>query len=78
MRKQRQLEIDDDLYIQIDLLKNNYDCALNTIKQQKADIKRFLLILIEKDIPIPEDLINRYISKTSLLKDYDDDELPFD
>ena len=77
MRKQRQLEIDDDLYIQIDLLKNNYDCALNTIKQQKADIKRFLLILIEKDIPIPEDLINRYICKTPLLKDYDD-KLPFD
>lgn len=53
MKKQRQLEIDDDLYIQINLLKNNYDYALNTIKQQKADIKRFLLILIEKDIPIP-------------------------
>ena len=77
MKKQRQLEIDDDLYIQIDLLKNNYDYALNTIKQQKADIKRFLLILIEKDIPIPEDLINRYICKTSSLNDYDD-ELPFD
>ena len=77
MKKQRQLEIDDDLYIQIDLLKNNYDYALNTIKQQKADIKRFLLILIEKDIPIPEDLINRYICKTSSLNAYDD-ELPFD
>ncbi len=77
MKKQRQLEIDDDLYIQINLLKNNYDYALNTIKQQKADIKRFLLILIEKDIPIPEDLINRYICKTSLLNDCDD-ELPFD
>ena len=76
MKKQRQLEIDDDLYIQIDLLKNNYDYALNTIKQQKADIKRFLLILIEKDIPIPEDLIDRYICKISSLKDYD--ELPFD
>ena len=77
MRKQGQLEMDDDLYIQVDLLKKDYDYALNTIKQQKADIKRFLLILIEKDIPIPEDLINRYICKTSSLKDYDD-ELPFD
>ena len=39
-------------------------------------IKRFLSILIEKDIPIPEDMIDRYISKVPSLKE-DEEELPF-
>ena len=74
MNKQKQ--IDDELYAQMDFLRNDYDKALVTIKQQKRDIKRFLLLLIEKDIPIPEDLINRYINKTCLSSPYDK-ELPF-
>ena len=75
MNKQKQ--IDDELYAQMDFLRNDYDKALVTIKQQKRDIKRFLLLLIEKDIPIPEDLINRYINKTCLSNPYDET-LPFD
>ena len=30
---------------------------------KNCDIKRFLLLLIENDIPIPEDLISKYINK---------------
>lgn len=76
MNKQRQTKIYDNLYTQINFLKKNHDYALKTIKQQKIDIKRFLSILIEKDIPIPEDMIDRYISKVPSLKE-DEEELPF-
>ncbi len=74
MKEQRQI---DELYSRIDYLRNNYDLAQITIKKQRKDIKRFLLLLIEKDIPIPEDLMNRYINKTHLINTYDE-ELPFD
>ncbi len=74
MKEQRQI---DELYSRIDYLRNNYDLAQITIKKQRKDIKRFLLLLIEKDIPIPEDLINRYINKVHLINTYDE-ELPFD
>ena len=76
MNKQRQTKIYDNLYTQINFLKKDHDYALKTIKQQKIDIKRFLSILIEKDIPIPEDIIDRYISKVPSLKE-DEEELPF-
>jgi hypothetical protein len=76
MNKQRQTKIYDNLYTQINFLKKDHDYALKTIKQQKIDIKRFLSILIEKDIPIPEDMIDRYISKVPSLKE-DEEELPF-
>ncbi len=65
------------IYIEFDHLKSDYDLALSIIEQQRKDIKRFLLLLIEKDIPIPEDLINRYINKVHLINTYDE-ELPFD
>lgn len=77
MNKQKYDEDEDESYAQIDFLRNDYDCALAKIEQQKADIKRFLILLIEKDIPIPEDLIDRYIHKTYSLKPYDE-KLPFD
>ncbi len=65
------------IYIEFDHLKSDYDLALSIIEQQRKDIKRFLLLLIEKDIPIPEDLINRYINK-SLIPKPSKEELPFD
>ena len=73
MNKQKQ--IDDELFAQIDFLRNDYDYALAIIKQQKTDIKRFLLLLIKKDIPIPEDLIDRYINTAT---NHYDKKLPFD
>ena len=70
-------EVDDEFFAQIDFLRNDYNQALKTIDQQKADIRQLLALLIKEDIPIPEDLIGRYIRKTSDSKSIDE-ELPFD
>ena len=61
----------------MNFLKIDYDLALSTIEQHSLEIKRFLLLLIEKDIPIPEDLINRYINKFSASNKQEDEKLPF-
>lgn len=52
-----------ELYEKIDYLESELDIAEFEIKHQRNDIKRFLLLLIENDIPIPEDLISKYIDK---------------
>ena len=52
-----------ELYEKIDYLESELDIALFEVKHQRNDIKRFLLLLIENDIPIPDDLINKYINK---------------
>ena len=52
-----------ELYEKIDYLESELDIALFEVKHQRSDIKRFLLLLIENDIPIPDDLINKYINK---------------
>ena len=51
------------LYEKIDYLESELDIALFEAKHQRNDIKVLILILIENDIPIPEDLINKYINK---------------
>lgn len=76
-RKSTPYEADDEFFAQIDFLRNDYNQALETIDQQKADIRQLLVLLIKEDIPIPEDLIERYIRKTSDSK-FIDEELPFD
>lgn len=76
-RKSAPYEVDDEFFAQLDFLRNDYDQALKTIDQQKADIRHLLALLIEEDIPVPEDLIDRYIRKTSDSKSIDE-ELPFD
>ena len=52
-----------ELYEKIDYLKDELDIALFEAKHQRNDIKSLLLLLIENDIPIPEDLISKYINK---------------
>ena len=52
-----------ELYEKIDYLESELDIVLFEAKHQRNDIKRFLLLLIENDIPIPEDLISKYIDK---------------
>ena len=52
-----------ELYEKIDYLESELDIVLFEVKHQRNDIKRFLLLLIENDIPIPDDLINKYINK---------------
>ena len=76
-RKSAPYEVDDEFLAQLDFLRNDYDQALKTIDQQKADIRHLLALLIKEDIPVPEDLIDRYIRKTSDSKSIDE-ELPFD
>ena len=49
MKKQIINENISDLYIELDYLGNDYNLALSTIQRQREDIKRFLLILIERD-----------------------------
>lgn len=36
-----------------------------TIQQQKRDIQKLIVILIENDIPIPGDIIDKYIKRSS-------------
>lgn len=55
-----------ELYEKIDYLESELDIALFEAKHQRSDIKVLLLLLIENDIPIPEDLINKYINKTTV------------
>ena len=52
-----------ELYEKIDYLESELDIALFEVNHQRNDIKVLILILIENDIPIPEDLINKYINK---------------
>lgn len=53
----------NELYEEINYLKSELDLAESTLKEQRADIKSFILLLIENDIPIPENLINKYINE---------------
>ena len=62
MLKLRNIQI-HELYEKIDYLESELDIAEFEVKHQRSDIKRFLLLLIENDIPIPEDLISKYINK---------------
>lgn len=64
-----------ELFEKIDYLKGELDIAEFEVKRQRSDIKILLLLLIENDIPIPEDLINKYINKARMSKP--SIELPF-
>ena len=81
-RKKQTFELDDEFLAQLDFLRQDYDSALETIEQQKKDILKLLALLIEKDIPVPGDIIDRYVKRVldSLDDESDDDEpedLPF-
>ena len=53
------------------------DNILTTVEQQKKDIQRLMALLVENGIPIPGDLIDRYISRASESSQYSEEELPF-
>lgn len=81
-RKKQTFEFDDEFLAQLDFLRQDYDNALETIEQQKKDILKLLALLIEKDIPVPGDIIDQYVKRVldSLDDESDDDEpedLPF-
>ena len=58
----------DDIYVTLYELKNELDLSKSLLKEQRNDIKVLLLLLIENDIPIPENLINKYINKAHKIK----------
>ena len=79
-RKTVPYEADDEFFAQIEFLRNDYNQALETIEQQKPDIRILLSLLIKEDIPVPEELIDRYICKISASEETNHglEELPFD
>lgn len=79
-RKTVPYEADDEFFAQIEFLRNDYDHALETIEQQKVDIRILLSLLIKEDLAIPEELIDRYIRKISTSEETNHglEDLPFD
>lgn len=74
-RKNQNFEMDDDFFAQLDFLRSDYDNALETMEQQKRDVRKLVAILVENDIPIPDDIIDKYIRRCSSSTT---EELPFD
>lgn len=79
--KKHSVDFDDEFFNQMELLQSDYDHALQTVEQQKKDIQKLLALLVERDVPIPDDIIDRYIRRSS--KDGSEEaeeweELPFD
>ena len=79
--KKHSVDLDDEFFNQMEFLQSDYDHALQMVEQQRKDIQKLLAILVEMDISIPGDIIDRYIRRSS-----EDDseeaeeweELPFD
>lgn len=76
-RKMSGYEMDEEFIAQLDFLRYDYDNALQTIEQQKQDIQKLLVLLIERDIPVPGNIIDRYIKRASETDNDKAEELPF-
>lgn len=76
-RKMPGYEMDDEFIAQLDFLRYDYDNALQTIEQQKQDIQKLLAVLVERDISIPGNIIDRYIKRASETDNDEAEELPF-
>lgn len=76
--RKNSLEMDDEFFAQLDFLRSDYDHALETIEHQKRDLRKLISLLIEYDIPLPGDIIDRYISRVSESNKGEPEELPFD
>lgn len=66
----------NEFYAKIDSILNDYEKAMEIIERQNIDIKQLLALLIKEDIPIPEEMLDRYIRKKSKPAVIDQ-ELPF-
>lgn len=53
----------NEFYAKIDSILNDYEKAMEIIERQNIDIKQLLALLIKEDIPIPEEMLDRYIRK---------------
>lgn len=76
--KKPRVELDDDFFAQLDFLRCDYDNVLETVEQQKKDIRRIMALLVENGIPIPGELIDKYVSRASENDQGIEEELPFD
>lgn len=76
-RKMPGYEMDDEFIAQLDFWRYDYDNALQTIEQQKQDIQKLLAVLVERDISIPGNIIDRYIKRASETDNDEAEELPF-
>lgn len=77
-RKNQGIEMDDEFFAQLDFLRSDHDDAMQTIGQQKQDIQKLLALLVERDIPIPGSIIDRYIKRAFEAESDEQEELPFD
>lgn len=77
-RKSRDFEMDDEFLAQLDFLRTDYDQAMQTIEQQKQDIHKLLSLLVERAIPIPGEIMDRYIKREPADDSAEPAELPFD
>ncbi len=68
-----QLVEDEEFLAQLDFLRTDYDADLLKIEELEKDIHRLIAILVERDIPIPDDILERYVK----VKVEGDEELPF-
>lgn len=76
-RKNQGFEMDDEFFAQLDFLRSDHDKAMQIIEQQKQDIQKLLALLVEQDIPIPGNIIDRYIKRASEAESDEPEELPF-
>lgn len=70
-------EMDDEFIAQLDFLRYDHDNALQTIEQQRQDIQKLLALLIERDIPVPGNIIDRYIRRATETDTNKAEDLPF-
>lgn len=69
--KKNSYEFDDEFIAQMDFLRAGYDDAVKMLEEQKADIHKPLAIMIENDVPVPQNIAKKYIRITT------EEELPF-
>lgn len=72
--KQPTYEFDDEFYAQLDFLRNDYDRVLEELEQAKKAVRKLMALLVENDIPVPQEMLSKYIRQTT----DEDEELPFD
>lgn len=63
---------DDEFAAQLDFLRADHDRISEELEQTLKDAQKLVALLVENNIPIPADLIERYVRKATA------EELPFD
>ena len=64
-------EFDDEFIAQLNFLRAGYDDAAKKLEEQKRDIQKLLGLMIENDVPVPQNIAKKYIRIAT------EEELPF-